>query len=207
MYLSKLILNPRLREARKLMASPYGLHKAVARAFPDATDGGPGRVLYRLDEDNRNGILSLLVQSEKEPGWSRAELLINCLNQPAEYKAFAPAFRQGQALYFRLRANPTVKRDGKRLGLLREEEQSAWLRRKGENGGFSVLSYTVIPEGMLRDNKRESGVTILSLLSVRFEGVLRVEQPDAFLATIEKGVGSGKGLGFGLLSVAPIREL
>lgn len=207
MYLSKLMLNPRLREGRKFMTSPYGLHKAIARAFPDATDGGPGRVLYRLDEASRAGIFSLLVQSEKEPCWDRAALLISCLNQPPEYKAFSPVFPHGQALYFRLRANPTVKRNGKRLGLLREEEQSAWLERKGDSGGFSVISCTVIPEGMVMDNKRELGSAEikLSLLSVRFEGVLRVEQSDSFLAAIENGVGSGKGFGFGLLSVASIR--
>ena len=206
MYLSKLTLDPRLRQTRRLVASPYDLHQAIARAFPNATDGGPGRVLFRLDEDRRSGGLCLFVQSEKAPDWARAELLSDCLAEPVKYKPFNPVILQGQVLYFRLRANPTVKRDGKRLGLLRQEEQLAWLGRKAEQNGFSVVSCTVVPEGLRRDAKEdENGKTPLILLSVRFEGVLRVEQPPALVAAIREGIGSGKGLGFGLLSVAPLR--
>lgn len=207
MHLSRLTLDPRLRQTRRLMASPYDLHQAIARAFPNASDGGSGRVLFRLDEDRRSGGLSLLVQSEKVPDWKRAELLSACLAEPVKCKAFDPAIRQGQVLYFRLRANPTVKRDGKRLGLLRQEEQLAWLERKAEEDGFSVVSCTIIPEGLRKDSKGDgnSGKRPLTLLSVRFEGVLRVEQPSALLSAIREGIGAGKGLGFGLLSVAPLK--
>ena len=149
----------------------------------------------------------MLVQSEKAPEWVRAELLGACLAKPAACKAFQPEFCQGQLLYFRLRANPTVKRDGKRLGLLQQGDQVAWLRRKAEQGGFSVVSCTVVPEGLCKDAKGDGngGNVPLAFLSVRFEGVLRVEQPSALLPTIRDGVGCGKGLGFGLLSVAPLR--
>lgn len=207
MYLSKLILDPRSRHTRRLLASPYELHKAIARAFPDATDGGTGRVLFRLDEDRHTGRLCLLVQSEKEPEWSKAELLSACAAEPPQNKVFHPVLREGQLLYFRLRANPTVKRNGKRLGLLKEEQQLDWLRRKAEQNGFSVMSCTVIPEGLCRDSKgnRMTSETPLTLLSVRFEGVLRVEQPEAFLRALQNGIGPAKGIGFGLLSAAPIR--
>jgi CRISPR system Cascade subunit CasE len=44
----------------------------------------------------------------------------------------------------------------------------------------------------------------LQLASVRFEGVLRVVDPERMAATLQTGIGSGKGLGFGLLSIAPV---
>ena len=71
MYLSRLKLNPATRKTRELMISPYQLHQAIYHAFPER--GGAGRVLYRIDENQRLGTISLLVQSEKEPDWQKAE--------------------------------------------------------------------------------------------------------------------------------------
>jgi CRISPR system Cascade subunit CasE len=41
------------------------------------------------------------------------------------------------------------------------------------------------------------------MLSVQFDGVLRVTDAQKLTETIARGVGSGKGFGFGLLSLAP----
>jgi CRISPR system Cascade subunit CasE len=209
MYLSKLILNPTLLKTRQVLISPYTLHQAVFRALPDASDGGPGRVLYRLDEDKSSGNAYLLVQSEKQPRWDRAEVLADCFGEPPKSKIFTPQVRRGQLLYFRLRANPTMKRNrGKRLGLLREEAQLSWLKGKAAASGFSIISCTVIPEGILTAKKQDSEgcKREMSFFSVRFEGLLRVEEPEAFLKSLRTGIGSGKGMGFGLLSVAPARS-
>ena len=46
----------------------------------------------------------------------------------------------GQLLRFRLRANPTVTRAGKRHGLTSQGAQLAWLQRQGERGGFQLVS-------------------------------------------------------------------
>ncbi len=43
----------------------------------------------------------------------------------------------------------------------------------------------------------------LTLIAVRFDGVLQITDLTTFNRTLEQGVGSGKGFGFGLLSVAP----
>ena len=43
------------------------------------------------------------------------------------------------------------------------------------------------------------------MASVQFDGLLRVTDPDRLRETVRKGIGSGKGLGFGLLSLAPAR--
>jgi CRISPR system Cascade subunit CasE len=42
----------------------------------------------------------------------------------------------------------------------------------------------------------------LNLLSVQFDGLLQVLDPDALWHTVQAGVGSAKGFGFGLLSLA-----
>jgi CRISPR system Cascade subunit CasE len=212
MYLSKLSFSNNSVRARRLIASPYQLHKAIMRAFPDASDSGTGRVLFRVDHGGESGNVYLLVQSEKKPDWQKAEWLLNSLAEPPQTKPLDLKLSKGQVLYFRLLANPTVKRRGgdnlptKRLGLLREEDQLAWLKGKAEKGGFSLLSCSTTAKEMLKETK-ENGATKhrLSLLSVCFEGVLMVESPEAFLETVRSGIGSAKGLGFGLLSLAPLR--
>ena len=212
MYLSRLNLNTDSRTTRELRINPYLLHQAVFRAFPDAINGGAGRVLYRMDI-NRQGKMGLLVQSEKAPNWTTAEILSSCLSEPAEFKNYAPSFYPGQQLNYLLRANPTVKKAKpeqpditRRQGLLREEDQLKWFTRKAENGGFSIVSCQTIPEGIVQDErgKKESGK--LRHYGVRFEGVLSVADPAAFEVTLQNGIGAAKGFGFGLLSIAPVKD-
>jgi CRISPR system Cascade subunit CasE len=142
MYLSLLKLNPSIRKTREMLINTYTLHQAVYRAFPDESDGGPGRILYRIDQSQRSGVVSLLVQSEKTPDWTKAEYLEQCLLDRVETKPFAPQILAGQRLYFRLRANPSVKKqiegrkNGYRMGLLRDIDQLNWLHKKAQGNGF-----------------------------------------------------------------------
>jgi len=213
MYLSKLTFDNDSVRARRFIASPYRLHKAVMRAFPDASDGGTGRVLFRVDHSDELGSKYLLVQSEKKPDWQKAEWLLSSLAEPPQTKPLNLKLSKGGMFYFRLLANPTVKRrrednlPTKRLGLLREGDQLAWLKDKAAKGGFSLLSCTTTAKEMLKETK-ENGATKhrMTLLSVCFEGVLMVENPEMFIETMRSGIGSAKGLGFGLLSLAPLRS-
>jgi CRISPR system Cascade subunit CasE len=204
MYLSKLVLNPRSRQVRRELAEPYQMHRTLMRAFPAQGLGDADRMLFRVDISRETGIPSVLVQSECLPDWAPLQRARDYLLELFPPKEFQPTFVAGQRLVFRLRANPTVKRDGKRLGLLREEEQENWLRRKGQEGGFQVLGVRLTPEGLLRGTKHgQDSSHALTHLAVRFDGVLQVIAPDQFVEkTLRAGIGSGKGFGFGLLSVA-----
>jgi CRISPR system Cascade subunit CasE len=216
MYLSRLILNPRSRQVRSEISNPYEMHRTLMRAFPERLPEAE-RVLFRLDADPRSGRLTLLVQSLMEPDWSwlaepRPQSYLQPTGEPNPgVKSFQPQFDPGQRLVFRLRANPTVKRDGRRLGLLREEDQRAWLARKAAQGGFTVLSADLRTEGLEKGRIQRPADRSpigqgeshrLSMLAVRFDGLLQVSDPARFLDTLQTGIGSGKGLGFGLLSLA-----
>jgi CRISPR system Cascade subunit CasE len=126
------------------------------------------------------------------------------------------ALMAGWHFRFRLRANPCVKRDGKRLGLLRLGEQEKWVVRKGEQHGFSLPKLTsvdfsessqeridvrVSQEQML-GGKQHTGNGI-RVFSVLYDGVLAVTEPDKFRGALQTGIGHGKVMGLGLLSVAP----
>lgn len=69
---------------------------------------------------------------------------------------------------FRLFANPTVTRQGKRYGLVGEEQQLAWLARQGERHGFVVEAALVTFSEVLGSRKRQ---TRISVLRAAFEGV------------------------------------
>jgi len=177
-------------------------------AFPGKSAGRPGRVLFRLDIDRETGNVSVLVQSEKEPDWSKLSGATGFITE-CKSKQFDPELVKGQVLRFRLRANPTkrIKDSGKRQGVLGEEAQIDWLRQKSSQNGFEIIDATVMDEGFAEDkmtdtNDRKHDLTILS---TRFDGLLRVREPDTFRQTIEQGIGSGKGFGFGLISIAPYR--
>jgi CRISPR system Cascade subunit CasE len=207
MYLSKILLTPRSRQVRSELAEPYEMHRTLLRAFPDKNAGGPGRVLFRVDLTRETGMPALLVQSERLPDWSRLPVGEKYLLELFPPKEFRPNFQEGQRLMFRLRANPTIKRDGKRLGLLHEDEQETWLRRKSEEAGFAIQSLWMAPEGLIRGAKTcgEDRLT-LSHFAVRFDGSLRVIQPDRLATAMQAGIGSGKAFGFGLLSLAAPTE-
>ncbi len=213
MYLSRLILNPRSRRVQREIANLYEMHRTLMRAFADDLQEGEERVLYRL-ETGRNGALTLLVQSWTLPDWSylaappfRNYLLAVGAPNPA-VKSFDLNLVEGQVLAFRLRANPTVKRrfpngDHKRVGIYDEQEQLAWLKRKGESGGFRLVSVrTGRRENVIGWIKRDKGTHKLQLVAVQFDGLLQVADPQRLRETVRRGIGSGKGLGFGLLSLA-----
>lgn len=215
MYLSRLILNPRNRRVQRELADPYQMHKTLMRGFPDDLDRERDRVLFRVDTDPRTGIPVVLLQSTLEPRWdwladdgAQGYLLSGHLLPPGveenpAVKSFDLNLAPGQVLAFRLRANPTVKRNGKRLGLYREEEQRKWLERKARMGGFHLLSTRVSNRTVIGGRIHHDRITHkLRLLSVQFDGLLRVTDPDRLRETVRRGVGSGKGLGFGLLSLA-----
>ena len=231
MFLSQLILNQRNRDVRRDLAAPYEFHRTVMREFPSFADGGGGRVLFRIDASDDRTPPTVLVQSEKRPDWSflggsdyaivrpvkEIQLLAMEDGKTSEQTILVPT---GRCFRFRLVANPTFKRDGKRHALLREDEQLKWLARKAAESGFELVplsdaprcelseaagrwNVSVTPIGTSRSSKRRDGNTLtISHNGVRFDGVLRVIDALKFIDSVNSGIGSAKGFGFGLLSIA-----
>jgi CRISPR system Cascade subunit CasE len=57
---------------------------------------------------------------------------------------------------------------------------------------------------MLHGNRRKDGGASISLFSVLFDGFLTVTDPEKFKNAILCGIGHGKALGLGMLSVVPV---
>jgi CRISPR system Cascade subunit CasE len=185
----------------------YDWHKAVWQAFP-GRDGEPRDFLTRLDR-RREGFRLLIVSpaAPTRPDW--------CPPDPESWKTRPipeTYFARGRYI-FNLCANTTKKvtklaadgsptKNGKRVPLHEREELVAWLKRKGEQGGFTADEATLRTFSRGREYFEKNGQTGLHS-AVEFQGVLAVTDPARFHETFTRGVGPAKAFGFGLLVIAP----
>jgi len=161
MYLSQLTLNPRHPTVLRALADVHAMHRLLWRAFPDgakrerneqAKPDEPHPLLYRVEPINREGLVRVLAQSDREPNWEALHTIPGLLCE-AKQRVYKPEaelhseIQHGRWLRYRLRANPIMSRrkdagSGKtrvwRQGLLTEAEQAQWLVRQGERYGFSL---------------------------------------------------------------------
>jgi CRISPR system Cascade subunit CasE len=197
------------------------MHATLCRAFVSPeTRCPPNAILWRLEaERERAQSPRMLVQSDLPADWSRIGIGDWMVSHDAPLDLMAAGrlgLRQlssGKHFRFRLRANPSVTRDKRRQGLLQLPDQERWLARKGAHHGFALppapggdhgerFDVRVSEERMLRG--RQHGGNAIRVFSVLYDGVLTVTDADAFLAALRSGIGHGKALGLGLLSVAPL---
>jgi len=209
MYLSDIQLHCMNRETARLLGDPYKLHAALMSGFPvDGTDAAQERVLFRQEPPMPGSPwVQVIVQSQTKPDWG--PLLERHPDAAhARRKAVELAFQPGQRLRFRLRANPTVTRNGNRLGLVGEPDQRAWLEKRATGFGFALEGYQLIDEGLVggykkgNDGEVGKGWHRMSFRAVCYQGVLRVADADLLRETVSKGIGPAKGFGCGLLSLA-----
>jgi CRISPR system Cascade subunit CasE len=163
------------------------------------------RLLFRV-EQNRLGT-QILVQSGQLPDWHSAFDDFAVLQGSPESKEFSLTLLPEAVYRFRLLANPTVTREGKRLGLLKEEEQLLWLTRKLEKSGCLVLGCHIQDNGLKHSGKNPyKQLADQTHLSVLFDGILRVKTVEELQQAVLFGIGPAKGYGFGLLSLAIFQE-
>ena len=209
MYLSRLTLDPRSREARRDTASNYELHSTLERVFHRAPEDQSRDYLFRRDYSPRQRVQQVLILSRTAPDF--AVLPQGYSTKVEGPKEFNPALTPGQQFSFRLLANPTrkEKRDERknkpRKPILERAEQEQWLRRKLAEAGADLLEVRAETQATLNAHKRGEKAErekTQTFVPVLFEGALRVTNPAALATAVENGLGSAKGYGFGLLSLA-----
>jgi CRISPR system Cascade subunit CasE len=206
MFLSRLTLNPRDRDARRDLGNPYDLHSSLERAIPN------GRFLWRLEIARGQTTPVVLVQHAGEPDWAALPETYLDAHHGAQTKGLdLPGLLEPQRLLrFRVCANPTVTRfdpiaqKNKRHGLTQLEDQLDWLQKQFSRSGLEPVGFTVSSVERVVTRKR-SAERPITVLVVTFDGHVRVREPDAAHQMLEMGIGHAKALGLGLVSVAPAR--
>ncbi len=231
-YLSRLWLNPRNHRVRREINDCHELHRTILSAFPNLEDKLKNArtefgVLFRIEFNERQGKVCLLVQSKVKPNWNSlpekylmedTEESVSCKEISSSYTALP----NGMPLMFRLKANPTkcvsaknitevsAKFVGKRVELRKPDEQTDWLRNKSERHGFKLVSVKLTPEIADVSASPKSKITgiranrKLTFGAVLFEGHLMITDAEKFRETLAEGIGQGKAYGFGLLSIARV---
>ena len=147
-----------------------------------------------------------------------------------ESKRFAPLLEPGDYLNFSLHANPVVRR---RLGpehrlakhdvvmhsLRRGEGERAtrrlttvrdaglaWLDRQASRSGFQVDPGAVRVDGYVQHRMPRPRSGTMSYSTLEFDGILRVEDPPAFLRAVTRGFGSAKAYGCGLMLLRRVQS-
>ncbi len=200
-YLSRLVLNPRSRQAQSEQRNPYELHRTVSRAFGDKeSEWTEARCLFRIENARDSDEIVVLVQSRRAPDWDRLVAGGSYLLRPTQTKALELNLRPNARLAFRLNSNPTLYQDGKRRPVIGEPAILEWLNRKGGQHGFRPVHVSVSRPDVL--TFRTASGRPVTVQSVLLNGTLDVTDPVALSLAVEFGIGSAKGFGFGLLSLA-----
>jgi CRISPR system Cascade subunit CasE len=188
------------RKWQVFLSNPYVQHRELAACFD-----GDVRFLYRVEPENSEGLATVIIQSHVEPNWSNCALLSELPPNLRRSKYVQLGIQAGMLLRFRLRANPTVKRRGKRHSVKGLPELTEWLQGKLSHIGCQLQGALVIQEGTVRASRPgQSGSGTMTFSSVRFEGTLQADDPDSLKVGLDSGIGSAKAFGFGLLSIARV---
>lgn len=217
-FISHIDLNPRRRDARKLLGSPNAMHAAVEASFPPIADA-TGRVLWRLDRSEVRS--QLYVVSPRKPdfthiieqaGWPSSEQ--NWLTK--DYLPLLNSLSEGQVWEYRLTANPVHQSrkegdGGKRFGHVTVDQQTAWLRDREKRLGFRMLRdreeqllSAVIRRERSQFYRRSANGTgsKVTISRVTFQGMLEIIDPDVFRQSMTRGIGHAKAYGCGLITLA-----
>lgn len=196
------LLNPAVRRD---ISDPYEMHSTLARAFSADAASRPDRFLWRLEPIRNDAPPSVMVQSDAGGRWKDFSATVCGWSTRIESRTWDPGgtLRDGMAVAYRIRCNPTVTRNGKRLGLWREEQQRAWFMRQAERAGLSDPQVTISDVVRVAGNRRKSGDARVVICSVLVEGRARVADARLLAAAIRDGIGHAKMMGQGLLSIAP----
>ncbi len=190
--------------------NPYDLHRQLWRLFPGEEKETRSNneelrqgFLFRTEDNPTGRPARLLVQSRRSPEAASGVVLVGT-------REFQPHPVAGQRLAFILTANPVktitdAQREAKpgkksekcRVPLIKEEEQREWIARKLTDAG-EIEAVNLLPHVPIYFRKGNRGG---KLVSVTFEGVLRVSDPTRMAELLDNGIGHAKAFGCGLLLV------
>ncbi len=191
------------------------------------------RVDHQMGENAQRAMILVQsnLEPDWEYGFHNAR---DFLAAPPETKSYHPDFHQGMELAFRILVNPSVKsstyksinpasgqesKQGKRIALTWDKDTSPevaignWFKSKTSQAGFTIDEIILKRLAWISGTKMITDERIqptdinyhrLRFRSALLDGTLKVTDPDTFKMCVENGIGSGKGMGLGLLSVIPL---
>ena len=224
MYLHKISIDREaLNKDRKIYQDVYSLHQKIW-ALVSRNKNQKRDFLYRIGYDAYQNIKHIYLLA---PNQISSQENIKIAVSPR----YQPQIETGEFLFFKLRANPIVKRkengkakeysiimdakhqfnkNGKNyqeqfsLDELIHDVGMKWLIRKGEQHGFSVKQFEVRINNDCEYSVKPPGNKVFTLRTLDFEGKLKIVDADRFKKALFQGIGSAKAFGCGLMLVRRI---
>lgn len=211
-WLTRLVLDPRHRGIRALLADGGRQHTWLMHLAPDGLGDHPRRaagLLYRIEDHLRGPVV--LVQTSAEP-------LLDALPMDGVLQAatrkLAPqldALRTGASVRYRIVANPT-KRWGNsapdpalvgKLHTHRGPAAAGWWTDRAPVAGLNVRSvdWRPLDDTVVNGRARHA--------RAQFDGTATVTNADVLREAVQTGIGRSQSYGCGLLSLAlltPVAE-
>lgn len=199
MYLSKILVTG------SACHNPYEIHRALWELFPEDNDADRNFLFRVENSDGRQA--EILMQSIREPG------LINNKTRVIASRKFSVSLRAEQMLRFFLVANPVKTIDDEkgrknvkgeikkcRVPLIDDDAQRGWLSKKLEH--VASLETLVIDKKLPLYFRKPKDRLIGKIQPVAYQGIIRVQNPNALQELVRNGIGPAKAFGCGLLSLA-----
>lgn len=224
MYLHKVSIDREaLSRDRKIYADVYSLHQKIW-ALVSWNRNQKRDFLYRVEYDTYQKIKHIYLLA---PNQISSQNNIRIAVSPK----YQPQLEAGEFLYFKLRANPIIKRKengkAKEYGIIMDAKHQfnkngqnyqkqfsldelihdvgiKWLVRKGEQHGFSVKQFEVIIDNDCEYPVKPPGKQAFTLRTLDFEGRLKIVDTDRLKKALFEGIGSAKAFGCGLMLVRRI---
>ena len=164
-------------------AETYSQHQKIRAIFSTSK-----KILFRIDD-----LSEITVYADELP-----VVDIKCKS------SVLPSINVEAILNFRIRMNVEKRTfikngKGKRVAIQDTAEIVHWLNRTTARNGFSINNLHIFSKPYsVHANKKGR---LLTFNVVDFEGTLKVLDADLFKKALEEGIGSGKGMGLGLLEL------
>ena len=221
MYLHKISFDQDdLIKKQKIYKDIYALHKMIW-TLVSQNKNQKRDFLYRAEYDGYQNIKFIYLLASNQISSQEKEVI-------AVSPKYNPQLSDGENLFFKLRANPIVKRkeNGKKKEYsivmdakhrFEKNDRSyfdqfsqdelihnvgiEWLNRKGEQHGFSVRDNDVVIDNNREYPVKATGKANYVLRTLDFGGKLKVTDVDKFKVALFKGIGPSKAFGCGLMLV------
>ena len=202
MYISRVYLDVRKHDTARALHNLNILHGAIERCFW----GERQHPLWRIDKNA--GMYFVIIVSRSEPDFTSFTERFGLSGKEAQTKLYDTflenGIKKGNIMRFHMRANPTIKKNGKRvpLNMKRTLNQQYcaldWLRDRMYANGAELVEGDITG---YEDHRIKKDKETIKLISMEFDGYIKIIDKTKFVEALENGIGHGKAYGCGMISV------
>ena len=202
MYLTRIDLQPEVREVQRALGDCQQMHRMVNGLFQTARkDAG---LLYRLRAER--GVTALYLYSNVPVDKSvLAQRNGMTLAGERDLTDWLTDIQNGQLCGFDLLAAPTKKvaeeghKNSRRRILREQEERLDWLSRKAAQHGFALVQAKELEGVHLSGKHTQERGGRMYWDGYHYTGILQVVDAARFCQAVAGGIGAGKAYGMGML--------